>query len=274
MCYPKPGPRCPSKATKNLAAAIKTGDKHKIRAAQIAYNTTVPGIQKLRDEGKGSLADRYQARRDRLIEQSRNTALKQKTPLRLALDLDNTSADFTGALRNAIAKQKGLTPEQAEALMPSPTHYSFVDSGWFNNIDEFLTDFHAAEEQGVYTNMKPYPGFAQTIRKLVTSREVEIHVVTARNNRWEGETRNWLRKHRIPFTSLTHTEDKENVPNIDVYLDDSDKQITTLQANGKQVIAFENPYNADLPTQYRVKTWGHVPAAIKLFKQDRQKTTV
>jgi uncharacterized HAD superfamily protein len=274
MCYAKPGPRCPSKAVKDLNNALKTGDKTKIRTAQIAYNTTRPGIQELRDAGKNVLADKYQARRDRMIAASRQTVLRNKTPLRLGLDLDNTSGDFTGGLRAEIAAQKGLTPEQALQLMPEPTHYSFVQSGWFNNLDEFLTDFHAAEEQGVYTKMKPFPGFAETVRKLVADREVEIHVVTARHNRWENETRTWLKKHRIPFTTLTHTEDKENIKNIDVYLDDSDKQITTLQANGKKVIAFENPYNAAIPAQYRVKSWAKVPAAIKLFKQDSMKTPV
>lgn len=265
MCRPKPYPRCSNHARKQLEAAQTSGDAARIQIAQEAYNHTPEGIQTLRDAGQVKDAERYQTQRTQLIQKAK--AHHAKTPLRVALDLDETSGGFINSLRESLAQRQGLTPEQAAELMPTPQHYSFVESGWFKNTEEFLEAFHYAENNGVYRNMKTFEGVQETIQTLVTNRDVEIHVVTARNIQWNEETKQWLKQHRIPFKSITHTEEKQNVPNIDVYIDDSDKQITTLQKHGKTVIAFTNPYNQSIESKYRVSAWKDIPAVLQLIKQ-------
>jgi len=268
MCKRKPYPRCSYHARIKLEAAEKSGDLERIKLARRNYFTSLAGIADLKAQGKDALAAKYETRRANLIAQAERETNLRKTPLVLALDVDNTSGDFTESIRNHVMKTQGLTPEQAETLLPSPpTHYSFVDSGWFTDVNSFLDAFHSAEENGVYSKMKAFDGVSKTLRTLVSNRDVEVRVVTARGNRWNEETRQWLRRHRIPFTSITHTEDKEKVPGIDVYIDDSDKQINTLQKNGKTVIAFENAYNAAVPSKYRVKKWKEVPAVLKMITQ-------
>jgi len=266
MCRRKPYPRCSSHATKRLNSALQTGDPELIKEAKRDYFTSPAGIRELREAGKEELANKYARRREALIAQAKRQELASKTPIRLALDLDETSGGFIDSMREELARREGLTPEQAAERYPVPRHYSLVESGWFKDVTEFMSVFKEAEANGVYTKMRAFDGVSKTLRKLVDNRDVEVHVVTARKNEWNADTRAWLRKNHIPFRSITHTEDKENVKNIDVYIDDSDKQIKTLTKNGKTVIAFNNAYNEDVPSKYRVKAWKEVPAVLKLIK--------
>lgn len=238
-----------------------------VKQARIAYLTTPEGIQELRDKGKHELADKYDSRRQRLEQEAMKKLLQGKTPIRLALDIDETSGGFIDSLRDTVARNRGLTPEEAKEAFPVPTHYSLVQSGWFKDINQFLEEFHEAERQGVYRKMKAFKDMGQTLRTLVSNREVEVHVVTARESAWNEDTRYWLRKHRVPFVSITHTESKEKVENIDVYIDDSDKQLKTLQEHGKTVIAFDNPYNKHVEAPHRVKAWAEVPSILKLITE-------
>lgn len=265
MCQKFPIPRCSAYARKRLEAAEASGDAKRIKQARQDFYVTPAGIAELRAEGRNELADKYEARRKRLIAEAKRVLNAKKTPIKLALDLDETSGGFIDSLRESVAKQQGLTPEEALKQFPTPPHYSLVESGWFENTDAFLKAFHTAEADGVYRNMKAFKGSGKTLRTLVANRDVEVHVVTARDFKWNKDTREWLRKQKFPFASITHTEDKEQVPNIDVYLDDSDKQINTLQSHGKKVIAFTNQTNLHVAATHRVKSWSQVPSALKLI---------
>jgi 5'(3')-deoxyribonucleotidase len=238
------------------------------KEARVAYLTTPEGVQELRNKGKHELADKYEARRNRLERKAAKEALKNKVPIRLGLDVDETSGGFIDALRNSVAAQRGMTPEEAKAALPFPQHYSLVESGWFKDVTHFLDEFHEAERQGVYRKMAAFKDMSRTLRTLVANREVEVHVVTARESAWNDDTRFWLRKNRVPFLSITHTESKEKT-NMDVYIDDSDKQLKTLEAHGKTVIAFDNATNDHVQTKHRVRGWKEVPSVLKVIAESR-----
>ena len=239
------------------------------KEARIAYLTTPEGIQDLRAKGKHELADKYEARRQRLEMQKLREELKSRKPLRLALDLDETSGGFVDALRLHVAEQRGMTLEEAKEAFPAPHDYSFVKSGWFKDTEEFLDAFHSAEKNGIYRKMQAFQGMSRTLRTLVSERMVEVHVVTARESVWNEDTRHWIRKNRVPVRSITHTEAKETVEGIDVFIDDSDKQLTTLQAHGKTVIAFDNATNRHVETTHRVKGWADVPSVLKVIAENK-----
>lgn len=187
---------------------------------------------------------------------------KLNRPLRIGLDLDNTTGDFTEGLRQYVAKQRNINPSD----LPTPQTYDYVEAGWFDTPEEFYKTFQEAETQGLYKTLAPHTDAPKTIRRLVASGEVEIHIVTARKPEWNEHTRQWLKKHRIPYHSLTHTEDKETVKNVDVFIDDSDKQIETLSAHGRTIIAYDNPYNQHIETKYRVRSWSEIEAVITVMK--------
>lgn len=270
MCKAYPYPRCSHHAKQRYQKALESGDAARIKETRIAYYTTPAGIKDLEDAGRAELAEKYRNRRSNLIRKARAEELKKKTPIRLGLDLDETSALFIEELRNDIASKEGLTPEEAAKRMPLPEHYSLVKSGWFKTVPEFLKAFNEAEENGIYLTMSPKERSSHQLRKLVANRDVEIHVVTARNIKWNDHTRQWLRKKRYPVKTITHTEQKETLQHIDVYLDDSDQQIINLTGQGRTVIAFDNAWNQNLPTEYRVKHWDEVPAVIKQIRKQKQ----
>lgn len=268
MCRAKPYPRCSNHATKNYQKALEVGDPEQIRKARIDYYTSPAGIKHLQETGKTELAEKYKQRRKTLIQRGKRADNLKKTPLRLGLDLDETTGGFIDQLRNEVAVQKGLTPEQAAELMPTPEHYSLVQSGWFADVQDFMKHFKQAEKDGVYLRMQAFAHSRKTLMKMVENRDVEVHVITAREIEWNNDTRTWLRKKRYPIKTITHTESKEDTEGIDVYIDDSDKQITTLQSHGKTVIAYDNKYNESIPAAYRVKNWTEVPAVIKQIRSN------
>lgn len=267
-CKAKDPNNCRYHGTGKFEDSATPTNKMSAKEARVAYLTTPEGIQELREKGKHELADKYEARRARIESEAAKELLKSKTPIRLALDLDETSGGFIDALRISVASQRGMTPEEAKEALPFPQHYSLVDSGWFEDVNHFMHEFHEAERQGVYRKMAAFKDMSQTLRTLVSNREVEVHVVTAREVAWNADTRYWLRKNRVPFRSITHTESKEET-DMDVYIDDSDKQLKTLQAHGKTVIAFDNLTNDHVPTPHRVRSWKEVPSVIKMIAESR-----
>lgn len=247
--------------------AIQSSTPEEIKTARRAYLMTESGVNELRAAGKDKLANAYAQRRRTKFMRDRKAALSKKQPITLALDLDQTTGDFIGGFRDYLAKEEGLTPEQALAKYPEPKQYNLVKAGWFKNTDEFLNRFHAAEKNGLYRNLKAFNGAQKTLMNLVNNKDVKVVVVTARAQKWNADTKAWLKTHRIPATRIIHTEDKEKVQNIDVYIDDSDKQLKTLSSHGRTVIAFHNLYNEHVNVQNRVKKWSQVPAVLKRMKE-------
>lgn len=275
MCRKKPYPRCSSHARKQLDVALRGEDANQIKAARLAYYTSPAGIKELRDAGKDATADRFAARREVMIQKARKM---EQRPLVVGLDLDETTGSFSGGLRAFLAKKYNLTAEEARERYPEPTDYSFVESGWFESHEEFMSEFREAEDHGIYLNMPAFEGAAKTLRKLVSDGEVIIHVVTARDQVRNADTMRWLRAHRLPVRSVTHTESKEETiatHGLDVYIDDSPKQLTTLTSHGARVVAFHNGTNdhlTDLP--HRMSSWSEFPALLKVLRKEQVATTV
>lgn len=252
--------RCAKYAKTALQNAITSGDEAAIRKAKIEYFTTSAGIAKLRSDGRNDVADKFAARRESLIQRNKREWRKENG-ISIALDLDNTTADFTGAFRASLAKKYGMTKEEAMKKYPVPIDYSFVKSGWFKDMNEFLSEFHEAENKGLYENM---PIFSQARRTVqgIHNEGYRIHFVTARGQQFNEHTKVALRRYRLPYHLLKHTEEKEH-HEAHLFFDDAPKQIETLSINGKKVVAYDNIYNADSKGSVaRVKSWKDVQAVL------------
>lgn len=255
MCKKSPYPRCSSHTRKAYAAALESGDENLIKKTKVAYYTSPEGIRKLREAGKNDLAEKFQARRTRKIEQAeRLDRIERKVTL--ALDLDNTSMKFTNAFRNSLAKKYNLTKAEALQKYPEPHDYSFVVSGWFKDHNEFMSEFNEAEAKGLYSNMKMLPGARRTIQTL-QQKGYTIKVITARTADFNTDTKTALRRYRTPYSTIVHTEDKEK-HHADLFFDDSPKQITTLMSHGKKVVAFKASYNNGLKGSARANDWSEI----------------
>lgn len=261
MCQSKKqgGLRCSDSAKKALDDAIEAGDLPSIKAAKIEYLTSPAGIVSLRNQGRDDLADRFQSRRERLMRANQRQWRKDQG-IGIALDLDNTTADFTGAFRASLAKHHGLNKQEALARYPEPTDYSFVESGWFKDHDEFLSEFHASEERGLYKSMSIFKNARKTIQGLHQD-GYRIDFVTARTPNFNEDTKHALRRYKLPYHILKHTEEKET-HDAHLFFDDAPKQITTLTLHGKKVVAYNNLYNENNEGAGRVKSWSEISAVV------------
>ena len=69
----------------------------------------------------------------------------------------------------------------------------------------------------------------------------------------------------MPFDEFTQVKDKTSVA-CDWYIEDSPEHIEALHIAGKQVIAFNQPWNKDTRTRYRAHKWVDVYDIIQTAK--------
>jgi len=71
-----------------------------------------------------------------------------------------------------------------------------------------------------------------------------------------ADTVQWLDEHGIPYRDLCFLGHKPQVE-ADAYVDDAPHNITELRASGATVIAYDQPYNRELPGP-RARSWSEV----------------
>jgi 5'(3')-deoxyribonucleotidase len=183
----------------------------------------------------------------------------------IGLDLDGTSANLVASLRDRVASTRRIPADRAHHELPDPDHYSMWEatSPWFSDLEDFLTHFEEGERTGIYRELPAYEGLHDAVRQI---RRVgfEIDVVTARPSRFNHDTRAWLDSHDLPVGDIHNPGiDKHLVSHIDVFIDDSPHVIETLQAHGRKVIIFQQPYNTQVHQQdehaRRIPGW-HLPS--------------
>lgn len=76
-----------------------------------------------------------------------------------------------------------------------------------------------------------------------------------------ADTAAWLDIHSIPYRDLCFLGAKPQVE-ADAYIDDAPHNIRQLRSEGNTVIAFEQPYNRNVPGDPRVSSWAEVEALV------------
>lgn len=198
--------------------------------------------------------------------------MKQKT---IGLDLDNTYADFTGAVRDFASIGRNLSEEEALELMPNPQEYN-TDS-WNlegTEYEGFYAAFKAAEAQGLYSSMKPFAG-AEKACELLVKDGYKFIAVTSRSEEFRTETSQWLEQHAsfMDAEALVHTDDKYKLHTdwdgpVDIFVDDAPKQIEMMEYKDVPLIVFNQLYNEHYEKiesrRNRALNWGQVSWAVQL----------
>jgi 5'(3')-deoxyribonucleotidase len=180
------------------------------------------------------------------------------TPFVFGVDLDGVCADFYGHMREIVAEWKGV---DLEDLSPSDFEYGLAawgvaDSQEYERIHRF-----AVTQRDLFKSMPPVPGAAQSIRRL-SAEGVEIRIITHRlfidhfHQTAVAQTVSWLDAHGIPYRDLCFMKDKVLV-DADVYIEDTEKNIRSLEECNETVIAFTNPTNVNMnpPPTLRADSW-------------------
>lgn len=124
---------------------------------------------------------------------------KPKDRKLIAIDLDNTFADYTTAFRDCISQ---LRNEPFEA--PEPTDYGFACEGWFENHAEFRGWHYWAVRAGLYLREHVYPHAVEALSELVGNPDYRPLFVTSRDDD-RDDTRRWMTAMRFD------TEDNRNL---------------------------------------------------------------
>lgn len=168
----------------------------------------------------------------------------------LGVDIDNTIAKYTDGLSQAIFRQLKSTDLAAHRIAyPEPIDYSM--SNW-PGFPEAFFDLHTnAVEDGLYRSLDMIEEASEYLWKL-SEQGHYLRIITSRfvkhgqNSIVVRDTGIWLDENNIPYRDIIFANQKTDI-HCDVYIDDSPKNILELQADGKEVIIFNAPYNLAMP---------------------------
>ena len=166
--------------------------------------------------------------------------ITKKSPV-VALDIDGVMADF-----NAAMKPYSLV---AESDIDCPESYNFVDSGWFDNFDDFeQAHVKVMDKAGDIPLADPTAPAA--VNKLV-DHGFKVLAVTARREPWRKETLRFFSRHNINITDdRLFFMDKKNKSEMgfDYIIDDAPKNIIDALAHSQSFpVIYNQPYNNHLP---------------------------
>ena len=179
----------------------------------------------------------------------------------LGVDLDGVCGDFSAAFCAVIADELDVPVES----MPPRQHWDF--SEWGIRDEEHFRTLHrrAVLEHRVFRTMPIIDGCADALWRL-SDAGVWIRIITHRlyvnwgHQEAVSDTVAWLDEHGIPYRDLCFLGAKPEV-DADLYVDDAPHNITALREAGNEVIAFAQPYNADVGGM-RASTWEEVESIV------------
>ena len=195
------------------------------------------------------------------------TATKTPKQLTIAVDLDNTSAEYTDGLRAKAGQILGIAPADFHTAFPVVTDYAMWENGWtgMDTKEKYFALHTQAVENGLFEDLVPYDGVSETLWKFHNQGHF-IRIVTARflkpGDRFTvmETTSKFLDAHEIPVDDIAFTARKVDVM-ADVYIDDSPSNIKNLTAAGRTVIIYHQEYNKDLEG-LRAHNWDDVERII------------
>lgn len=183
------------------------------------------------------------------------TATKEKAMkiLTLAIDLDNTSTEYTEGFRHKLGLKMGIHPSEFAVHFPPVHDYAMWNNGWtgMTTREEFFELHSEAVDNGLFEDLTPYEGASDTLWNFHHQGHF-IRIVTARflkpGDRYKvmETTSKFLDKNKFPVDDIAFTERKVDVM-ADVYVEDSPGNIQKLTAAGRTVIIYNQKYNEGLP---------------------------
>lgn len=189
---------------------------------------------------------------------------KQKRKVILGIDIDNTTGDYTGALRKSMVKKFNVPEDKIKEYFPDPIDYDF--STWKYVSGDFKNLHSESVADGLYEYMDAYPKASKLLWKL-SDEEYHIRVITSRyvkhhqNYKVTQSSAKWLDDKNIPYRDLMFVHEKTDVY-VDVLVDDSPYNILGFQKLGIPVIIYDTVYNRNIDG-LRAYNWDDVYRLVK-----------
>jgi len=126
--------------------------------------------------------------------------------------------------------------------------------------------FLKAWRQKVMTKVSLIQGAVKTIQDW--HKKHQIYLVTSRFNLFNRQTKNWLKRHEIPYHELHHAKETTKhakVPNCQIFIEDNLEECEILADHCEKVLLFNQPWNQHPIKKkniIRVKDWSEIPSNI------------
>jgi 5'-nucleotidase len=177
------------------------------------------------------------------------------------VDLDGVCGDFSAAFCAVVADELGVPVES----MPARANWDFSEWGIRDEAHFQVLHRRAVLEHRVFRTMPVLDGCAEALWRL-SDAGVWIRIITHRlyvnwgHQEAVADTVAWLDEHGVPYRDLCFLGAKPEV-DADLYVDDAPHNIVALRDAGNDVIAFAQPYNADVGGM-RAHDWGEVESIV------------
>ncbi|NLV91657.1 MAG: hypothetical protein GX030_04580 [Firmicutes bacterium] len=124
-------------------------------------------------------------------------------------------------------------------------------------VDQFMEE----RAEMVFRQVSPREGVQEVLGRLLNL-GFEIHLVTARHCQYRQVTTEWLQEHRVPYSQLWMTEEKDELCaelGVRFFVDDLWENCQALLQRDIEVAMMTVPHNQglDVPVP-RVSTWNEV----------------
>lgn len=174
----------------------------------------------------------------------------------IGVDLDGVLYPFTECARIVVAEHLGIQPEElAEVAV-----WDFMTEQW--GMDQRLfwdIWFKDVAKGNGWCRLDPIEGTERGL-KLLRRKGHTIHIITSRKG-GELNTVKWIQNHKIPYDSLHIGRDKTRV-NVDVLVDDWERNWEEVTAAGGRVLLWDQPWNSHVVGAERVFNWDDVLKAV------------
>ena len=189
-------------------------------------------------------------------------------PFILGVDLDGVCADYDGAMRDHVARFKGIRRED----IPVTTEWSLVKSGWpFEDEADFIATHNRAVHKHMFSTMDAIEGCSDALWKLNDEHGVHIRIITFRlivngtHSRVCQDTVEFLNQPRpdgrpmVPYRDICFLKDKSALGDVDLLIDDAPHNVLAVrERHGEHAaMVFDQSYNQDVPG-LRAKNWDDV----------------
>ncbi len=171
--------------------------------------------------------------------------------MRIGLDADGCFYDFRQASVDYLVDHEGFKRE--DLPLGPEWHYN---KKWGMEDKEFYKLVARGIDAGqIFRVGEPAEGFVNAINWL-RKKGHTIHICTFRTigKRDVMNTMEWLQEHKVRYDSITFAQDK-TILDVDVFLEDKVENYLALEESGVRSYLFDQPYNRELDTDFRVTSW-------------------
>lgn len=155
--------------------------------------------------------------------------------------------------------------------------YDFTEA--FDISSEKIENFLNKHLEKIYREITPAPGARKILTRL-KKLGFKFFLITARNEKFNSLTKNWLKKHKIPYHTLIHDDNKADRAckmKIKLFIEDNRENARKLIASNIPVILVNKYHNQGLQNNnlYRVNTWYEINEHINdYFNLDQQSENI